>query len=28
MDLAAVARMFGRLTETHIRRMESLGLQA
>ncbi len=28
MDLAAVARMFARLTETHIRRMESLGLQA
>jgi hypothetical protein len=28
MDLAAVARMFARLTETHTRRMESLGLQA
>jgi tRNA-(MS[2]IO[6]A)-hydroxylase (MiaE)-like len=28
MDLAAVARMFARLTETHIRRMETLGLQA
>ncbi|MEJ7629983.1 MAG: ferritin-like fold-containing protein [Nocardioidaceae bacterium] len=28
MDLAAVARMFGRLTETHTARMESLGLQA
>ncbi len=28
MDLAAIARMFARLTETHIRRMESLGLQA
>jgi len=28
MDLAAVARMFARLTETHIGRMESLGLQA
>ena len=28
MDLAAVARMFARLTETHTHRMESLGLQA
>ena len=28
MDLAAIARMFARLTETHTRRMESLGLQA
>lgn len=28
MDLAAVARMFVRLTETHTRRMETLGLQA
>ncbi len=28
MDLAAVARMFARLTETHTQRMESLGLQA
>jgi hypothetical protein len=28
MDLAAVARMFGRLTENHTRRMESLRLQA
>jgi tRNA-(MS[2]IO[6]A)-hydroxylase MiaE-like protein len=28
MDLAAVARMFARLTETHTRRMQSLGLQA
>jgi hypothetical protein len=28
MDLAAVARMFVRLTETHTERMQSLGLQA
>lgn len=28
LDLAAVARMFVRLTETHTMRMESLGLQA
>ncbi|MGH3448185.1 MAG: ferritin-like fold-containing protein [Nocardioidaceae bacterium] len=28
MDLAAVARMFGRLTERHADRMEALGLQA
>jgi hypothetical protein len=28
LDLAAVARMFARLAETHTRRMESLGLQA
>jgi 1,2-phenylacetyl-CoA epoxidase catalytic subunit len=28
MDLAAVARMFARLTETHVDRMGSLGLQA
>jgi len=28
MDLAAVARMFVRLTETHTQRMESLGLRA
>jgi hypothetical protein len=28
MDLAAVARMFARLTETHTQRMQSLGLQA
>ncbi len=28
MDLAAIARMFGRLTETHLARMSALGLQA
>jgi hypothetical protein len=28
MDLAAIARMFGRLTETHMARMAALGLQA
>ena len=28
MDLAAIARMFARLTETHTARMSSLGLQA
>jgi hypothetical protein len=28
MDLAAIARMFGRLTETHTARMAALGLQA
>jgi 1,2-phenylacetyl-CoA epoxidase catalytic subunit len=28
MDLAEIARMFGRLTETHIARMAALGLQA
>ncbi len=28
MDLAAIARMFGRLTETHTERMAALGLQA